>query len=295
MASLRAHIGAWMVRRNVRARLGSMRDLTAIRRVFDGPTFPDPPAATYEPGSLGGVPGEWVRPRAGGAFRLFYIHGGGFVACSAKTHRPVTGGFAARGFTLFAPDYRLAPEHPFPAGRDDALAAWCAFAEGGPACIAGDSAGGNLALAVMLAARDRGLPMPRAAALFSPVTDLAATSGSRVSNAQRDAMFDPESLANLGPMYLAGHDALDPEVSPVHADPTGLPPLLFHVGEREILRDDSVRMAEKARAHGVDATAEVFPVVNHVWQFADHRLPEARRSLDTAAAFLKRHAGGDRP
>lgn len=295
MASLRAHIGAWMVRRNVRARLGSMRDLTAIRRVFDGPTFPDPPAATYEPGSLGGVPGEWVRPKAGGAFRLFYIHGGGFVACSAKTHRPVTGGLAARGFTIFAPDYRLAPEHPFPAGRDDALAAWCAFAEGGPACIAGDSAGGNLALAVMLAARERGLPMPRAAALFSPVTDLAATSGSRVSNAQRDAMFDPESLANLGPMYLAGHDALDPEVSPVHADPTGLPPLLFHVGEREILRDDSVRMAEKARAHGVDATAEVFPVVNHVWQFADHRLPEARRSLDAAAAFLKRHAGGDRP
>ncbi|MGV7032882.1 alpha/beta hydrolase [Methylobacterium symbioticum] len=294
MASLRAYIGAWMVRRNVRARLGAMDDIAQVRRIFDGATFPDPPAATYESGSLGGVAGEWVRPRSGDSLRLFYIHGGGFVACSPKTHRPVTGGLAARGFTVFAPDYRLAPENPFPAGRDDALAAWCAFAEGGPACIAGDSAGGNLALAVMLAARDRGLPMPRAAALFSPVTDLAATTGSRVSNALRDAMFNPQSLANLGPMYLAGHDPRDPEASPIYADPTGLPPLLFHVGEREILRDDSVRMAEKARAHGVDATAEVFPVVNHVWQFADHRLPEARRSLDTAAAFMRRHAGAGR-
>lgn len=294
MASLRAHIGAWMVRRKVRARLGTMRDIGQIRQVFNGATFPDPPGATYEPASLGGVPGEWVRPVGGGGRRLFYLHGGGFVACSARTHRPVTGALATRGFTVFAPDYRLAPEHPFPAGRDDALAAWCAFAEGGPAGIAGDSAGGNLALAVMLAARDRGLPMPRAAALFSPVTDLTAQSGSRVSNALLDAMFDPVALANLMPMYLAGHDAADPQVSPLLADLARLPPLLLHVGEREILRDDSVRLAERARAAGVDAAAEVFPVVNHVWQFADRALPEARRSLDTAAAFLERHVAAAR-
>ncbi len=291
MASLRAHLGAWMVRRNVRKRLGTMQDIGRIRAVLNGVTFPDPTGVRYEPGSLGGVAGEWVRPAAGDGPRLFYLHGGGFVACSPKTHRPVTGGLAQRGFTLFVPAYRLAPEHPFPAPLEDALAAWAAFAAEGPGVIAGDSAGGNLALLVLLAARDRGLPMPRAAALFCPATDLAKTDGSRVANARRDAMFDPVSVARLLPLYLGGTDPADPAVSPLRADLAGLPPLLFHVGEREILRDDSVLMAEKARAAGVEARAEVFPVVPHVWQFAHSFVPEARRSLDAAAAFLKRHAG----
>lgn len=292
MASLRAHLGAWMVRRNVRNRLGAMEDVGRIRAVLNGATFPDPPGVRYEAGRLGGVPGEWVRPASGHGARLLYLHGGGFVACSAKTHRPVTGGLARRGLTLFVPDYRLAPEHPFPAPLEDALAAWTAFAAEGPAVIAGDSAGGNLALLVLLAARDRGLPMPRAAALFSPAADLAKTDGSRITNARRDAMFDPVSVARLLPLYLGGGtDPADPAVSPLRADLAGLPPLLFHVGEREILRDDSVLMAEKARAAGVEARAEIFPVVPHVWQFAHSFVPEARRSLDEAAAFLKRHAG----
>ena len=149
------------------------------------------------------------------------------------------------------------------------------------------SAGGNLALVAMLAARDRGRPLPTAAALFSPVTDFLSEEGSRVTNARRDAMFDPRALVNLGPLYLAGADPSDPRISPLHADLSGLPPLLFHVGEREVLRDDSVRMAEKARAAGVAVSLTVFPVVAHVWQFAHSMLPEARTSLDAAAAFLK--------
>ncbi|WP_375453959.1 alpha/beta hydrolase [uncultured Methylobacterium sp.] len=291
MASLRAYLASYMVRRNVRNRLGTMGDVAQIRAVFGGRSFPDPAGAAYEPGTVGGVPGEWVRPRraAGPECRLLYLHGGGFVACSPTTHRPVTGALAERGFTVFAPDYRLAPEHPFPAAVEDACAAWSAFAAEGPGCIAGDSAGGNLALVAMLAARDRGVSMPMAAALFSPVTDFLAADGSRVTNAGRDAMFDPRALVKLGPMYLSGADAADPRVSPLNADLAGLPPLLFHVGEREILRDDAVRMAEKARAAGVTVSLEVFPVVTHVWQFAHSMLPEARRSLDGAAVFLKAH------
>lgn len=297
MASLRAHIGGWIVRRRMRNRLGDMCDIHAIRRVFAEAAFPGPKDARYEPASLGGIPGEWVRPATGaeGLPRLFFVHGGGFIGCSPETYRPLTGALALRGFQVFVPDYRLAPEHPFPAAIEDVCAAWTAFAAQGPAGILGDSAGGNLALVLMLAARERGLPMPRAAALFSPVTDFVSTDGSRVSNARRDAMFDPQALANVAPMYLNGADPADPRISPLLADPAGLPPLLFHVGEREILRDDSVRMAEKARAAGVSVSLTVFPVVTHVWQFADRALPEARRSLDETAAFLKAHAGAPAP
>lgn len=291
MASLRAHMGAWMVRRRVKAPLAAAGGVEDVRRILGGATFPDPKDSTFEPGSLGGIPGEWVRPVSGDApHRLLYVHGGGFVACSPKTHRPVTGAFARRGFTVFAPDYRLAPEHPFPAGLNDVVAAWTAFRAAGPACLAGESAGGNLALALMLAARDKGVPLPVAACLFSPVTDLTAVDGSRVSNGWRDAMFTSRSIPDVAPLYVGGGDPRVPLASPVYGDPTGLPPLLFHVGDREVLRDDSVRMVERAKAAGVEASLRVFPVVAHAWQFADRLLPEATASLDEAAAFLRRHA-----
>ena len=291
MASLRAHIGAWMVRRQVRGPLAAARDAHAVRRVFEAAAFPQPRGVRFAADTLGGLPGERVRPSSGGPqLRMLYVHGGGFIACSPRTHRPVTGALAKRGFAVFAPDYRLAPEHPFPAGLDDVIAAWTALSAEGPACLAGESAGGNLALALMLAARDRGLPLPWAACLFSPVTDLVAEGGSRTANGWRDAMFTERSIADVVPMYAGAADPRTPYVSPVHGDPSGLPPLLFHVGEREVLRDDAVRMADKARAAGIETVLRVFPVVAHAWQFADGYLPEARTSLDEAAAFLRRHA-----
>ncbi|MCJ2013337.1 alpha/beta hydrolase [Methylobacterium sp. J-076] len=292
MASLRAHIGAWMVRRRVKAPLATAASTEDVRRILGGATFPDPKDATFEPGTLGGIPGEWVRPVSGDAsHRLLYVHGGGFVACSPKTHRPLTGALARRGFTIFAPDYRLAPEHPFPAGLEDVVAAWAAFRASGPASLAGESAGGNLALAAMLAAKERSIPLPSAACLFSPVTDIGAVDGSRVANGWRDAMFTARSISEIAPLYLGDRDPRMPLASPVYGDPAGLPPLLFHVGDREVLRDDSVRMVERAKAAGVEAGLRIFPVVAHAWQFADRFLPEATASLDEAAAFLKRHAG----
>ncbi|WP_407529056.1 alpha/beta hydrolase [Methylobacterium oryzisoli] len=291
MTSLRAYFFTWMIRWQVRPRLARAADVHQVRKVFDAAKFPEPPGVVFRPGTVGGIAGEWAERDGTGpeAPRLLYLHGGGFVACSARTHRPLIGALAQRGFRIFSPDYRLAPEHPFPAGLDDATAAWTAFAAEGPAGLAGDSAGGNLALALMLRLAREGRTLPAAAALFSPATDMQGTGESMQTNARRDAMFVPASLPALVEAYLAGHDPTDPLVSPLHGDPAGLPPLLFHVGANELLRDDSVRFAEKARAAGVDVSLTVWPVVPHAWQFAASFLPEARRSLSAAAAFLRRH------
>ncbi|AWI90815.1 alpha/beta hydrolase [Methylobacterium sp. DM1] len=295
MASLRAHIYDLAIRLAVKRRLGRTLDIYAIRRAFEGARFPTPAGVAFTPGTVGGVPGEWaqVEGTSGERPTLLYLHGGGFIACSAQVYRPVTGHFARAGFRVFTPDYRLAPEHPFPAAVEDCAAVWAALAPAGPAVVAGDSAGGTLALTTIIEARRLGLTPPSAAALFSPATDLIGRSASFRTNGRRDAMFRPESLMRLVPAYLAGADPADPRASPIEADFSGFPPLLIHVGAREILRDDSVRLAEKARAAGVPVELTVFPVVAHAWQLAESFLPEARRSLDGAAAFLHRALRAD--
>ena len=288
--SMRAHVLSWTVRRQLKTRLGPEDDIGRLREALGKVSLPAPKRVVYEAGRCGGIDGEWIRPRTPPArpLRLLYLHGGGFVACSARTHRPITGAFAARGFEVFAPNYRLAPEDRFPAGLDDVVAAWTAFVADGPAAVAGDSAGGNLALALMLRARAESLAMPVAAALFSPATDLLGTGSSYVTNDGRDAMFDPMKLRRLVPAYLGDADPAQPLVSPLYADLKGLPPLLLHVGETELLRDDSVRLADKARAAGITVALDVYPVVPHVWQIALF-VPEARASIKAAAAFLSKH------
>ncbi|CAO4138791.1 Monoterpene epsilon-lactone hydrolase [Methylorubrum aminovorans] len=295
MASLRAHIYDLAIRLAVKRRLGRTLDVYAIRRAFEGARFPAPAGVAFTAGTVGGVPGEWAQAEGTSGERptLLYLHGGGFIACSAQVYRPVTGHFARAGFRVFTPDYRLAPEHPFPAAVEDCAAVWTTLAQAGPAVVAGDSAGGTLALTTIIEARRLGLTPPAAAALFSPATDLIGRSASFRTNGRRDAMFRPESLMRLVPAYLAGADPADPRASPIEADFSGFPPLLIHVGAREILRDDSVRLAEKARAAGVPVELTVFPVVAHAWQLAESFLPEARRSLDGAAAFLHRALRAD--
>lgn len=293
MASLRAHLLDLTVRLGVKTRLGRAPDVARIRAVFAS-GFPPSPGAVFAPGELGGVPGEWAGSARRGASRdaerprLLYLHGGGFVGCSPLTHRPVTGAFARAGICVFAPDYRLAPEHPFPAAIEDAVAAWTALSESGPAAVAGDSAGGNLALALIVEARRLGLPMPAAAALFSPACDVLGRGASFRANARRDALFHPKFLEGLVPLYLGDGDPHDPRVSPVEADFSGFPPLLLHAAEREMLRDDAVQVAERARAAGVHVALSLWPVVPHAWQLAESVLPEGRRSLFEAAAFLRR-------
>jgi monooxygenase len=298
MASWQAKLAGFIVRRRVRPALGDMSDISKVRSVFSK-ALPAPSGARYRPAVLGGVPGEWVESDAPASVTMLYLHGGGFVGCSPVTHRPLTAALALQGMRLFVPDYRLAPEHPFPAALDDVRAAWNALradfagsGSGGRLVVAGDSAGGNLALALMISLRDAGQPLPDAAALFSPSTDLTGASASLATNAARDAMFEGAALGRLADAYLAGADPAQPLASPLLADLAGLPPLLVHVGESEALRDDALRLADKARVAGVQVELNVFDGVPHVWQLI-WRLPEARRSVRDAARFLRTASAAD--
>ena len=295
-ASWQAHLAAWLVRHRVKRALGDMTDTARVRRVF-AQWLPVPGGVRFVPAVVGGVAGEWVEARAGApaatgatpATTLLYLHGGGFVGCSPRTHRPLTAALALQGLRVFVPDYRLAPEHPFPAAALDAQAVWRALRAEvcGRLVVGGDSAGGNLALGLMQVLRDAGEPLPDAAVLFSPALDLSGGSPSMLANGDRDAMFTGPHLGNLLPPYLAGADAAQPLASPLLGALHGLPPLLVHVGEDEVLRDDAVRLADMARAAGVLVQLRVWPVVFHVWQLAWRLLPEAKRSVRQAAHFLR--------
>jgi monooxygenase len=288
--SWQARVATFIVRRRVKPALGDLSDIARVRRVFNQQPMPAPRGVQYTAAVMGGVPGEWVEASHGAAAgaTLLYLHGGGFVGCSPRTHRPITAALALQGLRVFVPDYRLAPEHPFPAAPQDAQAAWRALraAHPGRMVVAGDSAGGNLALGLMLALRDAGEPLPDAAALFSPALDLTGGSASLQTNAERDAMFRGDKLEHLARAYLASADGAQPLASPLLGDLRGLPPLLLHVGHDEALRDDSLRLADKARAAGVVVDLQVFATVPHVWQML-RWLPEARRSVQAAGHFLR--------
>ena len=240
--------------------------------------------------------GEWIE-RASAADEvkrtILYLHGGGYYFCSPETHRSITlalgTGTNAR---VFVPDYRLAPEHRFPAAIEDAVAAYRGLlAAGMPAdriVIAGDSAGGGLALATLLSLRHAGLPLPAAAVLFSPWTDLAATGTSIHANNKRDPLFWGDSVAKAARLYLGDAAPTDPLASPLYADLDGLPPLFIQASDSEVLLDDSTRLAEKARQAGVPVSFRPWHKLPHVWQFFTTFLPEARQAPAETADFIKR-------
>jgi acetyl esterase/lipase len=290
MASWQMHLADAIMRTTVKPKLAAATDVAQIRALSGYGNFPIPRGAQFRAAFIGGVPGEWVfaaRPRATEA-TLVYFHGGGYFSGSPKAHRPISASLAKAGFHVFVPDYRLAPEHPYPAAVDDAEAVWDALKASGQReiAIAGDSAGGGLALALMLRLRAKAKAMPFAAALFSPWTDLLLSGESLYANARNDALFDPSGVQAAAEWYLNGADPQTPEASPLYGSLSGFPPLFIEVGEREILRDDSTRLAERAWEHGVNARINLWPAVCHVWQLACSFLPEGRRSLDQTASFL---------
>ena len=251
-------------------------------------------AVTCERVSADGVDGEWISPaNAPEDKAILYFHGGGFRIGSVTSHRDLIAQIAlASGCRVLAINYRLAPEHRFPAALDDALATYGWMLDRGlkPGNIAfaGDSAGGNLALAAMLAYRDRGLPLPISAVLMSPWTDLAATGASYVSRVEADPIHQRPMILALAKNYLGGQrDPCDPLISPLYADLAGLPPLLIQVGDRETVLDDSVIFAGKARAAGIDVSLEVWDGMIHVFQMFG--LAEAHRAIASIAQFLNRH------
>ena len=247
--------------------------------------------------ALGGVPTEMLasaEPRKDAAF--LYIHGGGFVGGSPRTHRPLTWRLAKEiNIPVYAVDYRLAPEHLYPAGLDDCVAAYRGLLDMGIApsaiLVGGDSAGGNLTLALTLRLKAEGLPMPAGLVCLSPATDLTGSGASRHENTKSDALFVSEMMDSLTPAYCPGCDEKDPFLSPLFGDVAGFPPTLFQVGEREMLRDDSVRMADALQAAGVETTIEVWPKVWHVWQLNADMLPEARDAISHIVSFSRRRLG----
>ena len=243
--------------------------------------------------SAGGVTGTWFVPPdarpAGGV--VLHLHGGAFVMGSSATVAPVAAPLArAVGMPVFAPDYRLAPEHPFPAAVEDTVAAYRWLLETGAdprtVVISGDSAGGGLAVAGVIALRDRGLPRPAAVVCLSPWVDLTLTAPSIDARAELDPQVGRDFLQDSARHYLAGHDPRDPLASPVFADLSGLPPLLIHVGGDEALLDDAHRLEQAAGAAGVDVTLECWEGMLHVWHCFGPRLPEAGAALTAIAAWV---------
>jgi acetyl esterase/lipase len=266
------------------------------RAVFeDAPRFPLAEDVKYEVVDAGGVPGEWITtPGAADERVIFYLHGGGYVLGSVNTHRELISRLSrAAGARALAIDYRLAPESPFPAAVHDSVAAyrWLLSQGVGPGhiVVGGDSAGGGLTVAMLMAIRDADGLLPAAGVCISPWADMECTSV--IERAKTDGMIQPEGILGMAKAYLGGADPRTPLASPIFADLKGLPPLLIQVGGAEELLDDSTRLTERAEAAGVDVTLESWEDMFHVWHFYAGMLPEAQQAIDRIGEFVREKTG----
>ena len=282
-----------ILRLAVKRRFRRNPDIMELRAIMDElPPRPAPGHVSVENITLGGIRTERLRTaNANETKAILYIHGGGFVAGVPGNHRPLTWRLAAKvNVPVYVIDYRLAPEHPFPAALDDCIAAYRALLDKGIAAksivVAGDSAGGNLTLVTALKLKELGLEQPAALICLSPATDMDGFE-SRRSNIRSDAMFTPEMFPTLAPHYCPGRDPYDPLISPWRGDVSGLPPALIQCSAVEMLRDDSIYMADKLKHADVDVTLEIWPKVFHVWHVMADILPEGRRAIDKIAAFAR--------
>lgn len=280
---------------------GGATDIQGMRAGMEESSFPATDAATVTPVDANGVPGEWVTvAESDPNRRMLYVHGGGYVIGSPVTHRRLCEDIAkAGGCAVLNLNYRLAPEHPFPAAVDDAIEGLKFIQENGPngagaaesVFVGGDSAGGGLTLATLLAARERGVDMPNAAIGISAWTDLAITGETIQTRAEADPLItDASMISNMAGAYLGATEATDPLASPLYADYAGLPPLLLQVGDAEVLLSDTTRVAEKARAAGVDVVEEVWDEMFHVWHAFAPMLPEGQAAIDRIGEFVNQHA-----
>jgi len=255
--------------------------------------FPVSADVALEPVDAGGVPAEWVAAPGATAERvILYLHGGGYVAGSIRSHRELASRLSkAAAARVLLIDYRLAPEHPHPAAVEDATAAYhwllsCGISPG-RIVVAGDSAGGGLTVATLVALRDSDRPLPATGVCLSPWVDLEGIGDSMTSKAAVDPMVQADGLKRMADMYLGALDPRTPLAAPLYAELSGLPPLLIQVGSAETLLDDSTRLAERARKAGVDVTLEVWDDMIHVWHVFASMLPEARQAIDAIGAFVR--------
>lgn len=268
-----------------------------MRKIFEDwlGQFEIPAGTEVTPVDCDGVPCLWIdTPDVAKDRVAIHFHSGGYMMGSAHGYRSF-GGFLSRatGCRVLMVDYRLAPESPFPAAVEDAMTVYKWLLKSGidPAktLIAGDSAGGGLALITLQVIRDEGLPLPAAGVSISPFADFAHSGESRTINADRDPLVTMDLIANLGAVYCGERDPKDPRISPLYGNWTGLPPLLIFAGEIEMLRDDGKLCAEAARKAGVDATYVEGEGMAHIWTVYADRLPEAREALTQIGAFAQQH------
>lgn len=264
------------------------RQLEEMLRV--APLAPD---VQHEAIALNGVPAEWVwTPGCRSNQALIYLHGGAYTRGSCESHRLVASHLArASGARVLVIEYRLAPEHPFPAALEDTLTAYRTLLASGlnanQIVISGDSAGGGLAAATLMSLRDQGDPLPKAAVLLSPWTDLVGSGESVTTKAEADPWLTQDSLQLLANMYLGEVDPRHPLVSPVYGDLRGLPPVLVHVGSDEILLDDSTRLVTRLKEAGVDATLKIWGGMWHVFPLWADVVPESKESIREIGDYVK--------
>lgn len=265
--------------------------------------FSEPlPRATWrESGMVGGVFGEWITPRSAASDRvLLYLHGGGYVLRTPRVHRVLVARLAqAAGVRAFMVDYRLAPEHPFPAAVNDATAAYRGLLDAGFAperiIVAGDSAGGGLTAALLVNLRDIDAPLPAAACIMSGLLDCTFSDPATAALQTHDPFLRLQDVRAMAAAYFGDHDPYDPLVSPLYADLKGLPPLLVYAGECEILRADALHFAEKAQVAGVEVAHKIWPGMLHAFPLFAGFVPEGKTAIAEIGAFFRQRMGLTRP
>ncbi|MDH3601626.1 MAG: alpha/beta hydrolase [Candidatus Tectomicrobia bacterium] len=269
-----------------------------MRLGFDllGKKFSASASVQVEAVEANGVPAEWVVAAGTEAERvILYLHGGGYVIGSPATHRGLAERLSrAAAARVLVIDYRLAPEHPFPAAVEDATAAYGWLLESGikadEIAVAGDSAGGGLTVSTLVALRDAGQPVPAAGVCESPWVDMEGIGKSMTARAGLDPMVQKDGLIGMANLYLNGADPRTPLAAPLYADLQGLPPLLIQVGTSETLFDDATRLAERGKAAGVEVALEPWDDMIHVWQLFASVLPEGQKAIDRIGEFVRQHA-----
>lgn len=286
-----------LMRPFVRRMMGRAGDPEKVRKQFETVakwSFKTPPFARYDRVEIGGAPALWVS--SGAVARdpvILYLHGGGYIAGSPETHKKLAARLSRMsGVRVFLPSYRRAPEHRVIDAVDDAIAAWNHLRSMGydphDVIIGGESAGGGLALSLLSHLCHAATP-PRAAFAWSPFTDLSFSGLSVVENAKCDHFFPGDRVGDLTDMILGEHDPKDPRVSPLFAEFPDCPPVLLHVSDTEILRDDAMRMEEKLRLQGTDVRLQTFPNAPHAHHIFDGWFPEAREAIGLTAHFIQTH------
>lgn len=264
-----------------------------------GKAFGMPPDVTVQPVTANGVKAEWTStPDADPSRAILYLHGGGYVICSLDSHRHLAAEVGrASGARTLAIDYRLAPEHPFPAPIEDTVAAYRYLLDSGiksnRIALAGDSAGGGLVVASLLAIREAGLPLPACAWCISPWVDMEALGQSFTDRAAADPTVQKATILMMAQWYLGGADPRHPHAAPIHGDLRGLPPLLIQVGAAETLLDDSIALARTAGAADVIVDLQIWPEMIHIWHIYFPMLSAGRRAIAAGGSFVRNAFRGD--